>query len=71
MLTLKVIDMDTLYLVFKDRFQNVFGFALQTTKTLLKQTETLTDALYSVKRRQVFGNCYFFRQKSRLSPSVS
>ncbi len=30
-LTPKVIDMDTLYLVFKHRFQIVFGFAVQTT----------------------------------------
>jgi hypothetical protein len=43
--------MDTLYLVFKHQFQIVFGFALQTIKLRLKQTETLTDEVHSVKAR--------------------
>lgn len=41
--------MDTLYLVFKHRFQIVFGFALQTTQMRPKQTETVTYDVNSVK----------------------
>jgi hypothetical protein len=50
-LTLKGLETDTLYLVFKHRFQIVFGFALQTIQTRPKQTGILTNDHQSVKRR--------------------
>lgn len=56
--------MDTLYLVFKDRFQIVFGFALLTEKFSLKQTETLTYQLYSVKAASSVRKMLFLTTKS-------
>ena len=50
-LTLKGLETDTLYLVFKHRFQNCIWIALQTIQTRPKQTGILTNDLYSVKRR--------------------
>ena len=49
-LTLKGLETDTLYLVFKHRFPNCLWIALQTTQTRPKQTGILTNELYSVKR---------------------
>ena len=56
--------MDTLYLVFKDRFQIVFGFALLTEKFSLKQTETLTYQLYSVKAASSVRKMLFLTTKN-------
>jgi hypothetical protein len=44
-LTLKGLETDTLYLVFKDRFPNCVWIALQTTLTRPKQTGILTNEL--------------------------
>jgi len=49
-LTLKGLETDTLYLVFKHRVQNCIWIALQTIQTRPKQTGILTNALNSVKR---------------------
>jgi hypothetical protein len=49
-LTLKGLETDTLYLVFKHRFQIVIWIALQTILTRRKQTGILTNDLDSVKR---------------------
>ena len=49
-LTLKGLETDTLYLVFKDRFPNCIWIALQTTQTRPKQTGILTNESNSVKR---------------------
>ena len=48
-LTLKDLETDTLYLVFKDRIPNCIWIALQTTLTRPKQTGILTNDRYSVK----------------------
>jgi hypothetical protein len=50
-LTLKGLETDTLYLVFKHRFQIVIWIALQTIQTRPKQTGILTNDPNSVKRR--------------------
>ena len=50
-LTLKGLETDTLYLVFKDRIPNCIWIAYQTTSTRCKQTGILTNDLNSVKRR--------------------
>ena len=49
-LTLKGLETDTLYLVFKHRVQIVIWIALQTTQTRPKQTGILTNEPYSVKQ---------------------
>ena len=50
--------MDTLYLVFKHRFQ-LYWIAVQTTKTRPKQTGSLTDHLSPVKAALLFaGFCF-------------
>ena len=49
-LTLKGLETDTLYLVFKDRSPNCIWIALQTTQTRPKQTGILTNDPVSVKR---------------------
>jgi hypothetical protein len=61
--------MDTLYLVFKDRFQ-LSWIALQTTKTLLKQTKTLTEAPCSVKRRQGSKFVIFSNKKAAFLQAI-
>jgi hypothetical protein len=48
-LTLKGLETDTLYLVFKDRIPNCIWIALQTIQTRPKQTGILTNDLDSVK----------------------
>jgi hypothetical protein len=48
-LTLKGLETDTLYLVFKDRSPNCIWIALQTIQTRPKQTGILTNDLQSVK----------------------
>src|SRR5215216_6910947 len=48
-LTLKGLETDTLYLVFKHRVPNCIWIALQTIKTRPKQTGILTNDLNSVK----------------------
>ena len=48
-LTLKGLETDTLYLVFKDRVPNCIWIALQTIQTRPKQTGILTNDLNSVK----------------------
>ncbi|MDX6403540.1 MAG: hypothetical protein QOH70_995, partial [Blastocatellia bacterium] len=51
-LTLKGLETDTLYLVFKDRIQFVFmGITLRTAWLCLKQSWILTDGCSGVKRR--------------------
>ena len=49
-LTLKGLETDTLYLVFKYRVPNCIWIALQTTQTRPKQTGILTNDPISVKR---------------------
>jgi hypothetical protein len=49
-LTLKGLETDTLYLVFKHRVQIVIWIALQTTLTRPKQTGILTNDLRPVKQ---------------------
>ena len=49
-LTLKGLETDTLYLVFKDRSPNCIWIALQTIPTRPKQTGILTNDLDSVKQ---------------------
>lgn len=56
--------MDTLYLVFKHRFQIVFGFALQTQKLRPKQTRTLTYQSHSVKPTSNLCWGFFLSDKS-------
>jgi hypothetical protein len=56
--------MDTLYLVFKHRFQIVFGFALQTQKLRPKQTRTLTYEPHSVKPPSNLCWSFFLPDKS-------
>jgi hypothetical protein len=57
--------MDTLYLVFKHRFQIVFGFALQTLKLRPKQTRTLTYEPKSVKPTSNLCWSFFLANKKR------
>ena len=53
-LTLKGLETDTLYLVFKDRSPNCIWIAVQTTQTRPKQTGILTNEPNSVKRLAAF-----------------
>ena len=53
-LTLKGLETDTLYLVFKHRCPNCIWIALQTTQSRPKQTGILTNEPYSVKRPSIF-----------------
>jgi len=64
-LTLKGLETDTLYLVFKHRFQIVIWIALQTIQTRPKQTGILTNDLYSVKRRSPESPIYPENKKRR------
>ena len=53
-MTLKGLETDTLYLVFKDRVPNCIWIALQTIQTRPKQTGILTVTFHSVKRHREF-----------------
>jgi len=64
-LTLKGLETDTLYLVFKHRVQIVFGFALQTILTRPKQTGILTNDLHSVKQSRQILPIYSENKKRR------
>jgi hypothetical protein len=64
-LTLKGLETDTLYLVFKHRFQNCIWIALQTIQTRPKQTGILTNDLNSVKRRSPDSPIYPENKKRR------
>jgi hypothetical protein len=66
--TLKGLETDTLYLVFKHRFQIVFGFALQTIQTRPKQTGILTVTFHSVKRHREFFTNIAETKKASQSP---
>jgi hypothetical protein len=52
--------MDTLYLVFKHQLPNCIWIALQTIKLRPKQTGTLTQEPYSVKRTTKLYSTFFF-----------
>ena len=58
-LTLKGLETDTLYLVFKYRVPNCIWIALQTIQTRPKQTGILTNDLDSVKRPSLISHDLF------------
>ena len=64
-LTLKGLETDTLYLVFKHRCPNCIWIALQTTQSRPKQTGILTNDLNSVKRRLPDSPIYPENKKRR------
>ena len=65
MLTLKGLETDTLYLVFKDRIPNCIWIALQTIQTRPKQTGILTNDPDSVKRPRLVSPIYPENKKRR------
>ena len=64
-LTLKGLETDTLYLVFKDRIPNCIWIAYQTTLTRCKQTGILTNDPNSVKRPRLVSPIYPENKKGR------
>jgi hypothetical protein len=64
-LTLKGLETDTLYLVFKDRVPNCIWIALQTIQTRPKQTGILTNDLHSVKPTSAESPIYSENKKRR------
>jgi hypothetical protein len=64
-LTLKDLETDTLYLVFKDRIPNCIWIAYQTTLTRCKQTGILTNDPNSVKRPRLVSPIYPENKKRR------
>ena len=64
-LTLKGLETDTLYLVFKYRFPNCIWIALQTIQTRPKQTGILTNDLYSVKLTELYSQLFPENKKRR------
>ena len=64
-LTLKGLETDTLYLVFKDRIPNCIWIALQTIQTRPKQTGILTNDSDSVKRPRPVSPIYPEKEKRR------
>src|SRR6185369_7176563 len=64
-LTLKCLETDTLYLVFKDRSTNCIWIALQTIQTRPKQTGILTNDPDSVKRPRPVSLIYPENKKRR------
>jgi len=64
-LTLKGLETDTLYLVFKHRCPNCIWIALQTTQSRPKQTGILTNDPDSVKRTRQILLKYLENKKRR------
>ena len=64
-LTLKGLETDTLYLVFKYRVPNCIWIALQTIQTRPKQTGILTNDLYSVKLTELYSQLFPENKKRR------
>jgi hypothetical protein len=64
-LTLKGLETDTLYLVFKDRIPNCIWIAYQETLTRCKQTGILTNDPNSVKRPRLVSPIYPENKKRR------